>query len=418
MNILFLTPQLPYPPRQGTTIRNYNLIKQLAQRHTIDLLTFLAPGEELTAANPLHQICRRVAGVPQPMRSTAQRARDTLFSAYPDMGLRLESPAMRQQVAAWSADTDYALVQVEGIELAQYGMPVASHKAGRQPALIFDDHNCEYLLQQRSALTDLKRLRRWVAAGYSLVQWQKLRRYEANILRHADATAAVSPADRAALLALAPGVDIQVISNGIDLDLYQPRHTPIDTQTPSLVFTGKMDYRPNIDAALWFGRAVWPLVLAQEPQARFQIVGMNPHPRLDELRTQPTIEITGAVDDTRPFIHAALAYVIPMRVGGGTRFKALEAMACGKAIVSTTLGVEGIPVHNDQEMLIADTPVTFAQAVLRLIADARTDGALQRRLGANARRFVESTYSWDAIVPRFDQMYEKVVHPPPGHNQP
>lgn len=408
MNILFLTPQLPYPPRQGTTIRNFNLISHLARRHTIDLLTFLAPGEHLTAASPLHQICRRVAGVPQPVRSTAQRARDTLLSACPDMGLRLESPAMRRQVAAWSADTEYALVQVEGIELAQYGLQVAGRKAGRQPALVFDEHNCEYLLQQRSALTDLKQVRRWLAAGYSLIQWQKLRRYEAHILRLADATAAVSAADKAALLALTPGVDIRVISNGIDLELYRPQPGMLDLATPSLVFTGKMDYRPNIDAALWFGREVWPLVLAQVPQARFQIVGMNPHPRLDELRSHPTIDITGAVDDTRPYLHAALAYVIPMRVGGGTRFKALEAMACGKAIVSTTLGVEGILVHNDQEMLIADTPAAFAQAVVRLIADARHDGTLLHRLGAHARRFVESTYSWDTIVPQFDVIYDQV----------
>ena len=137
MNILFLTPQLPYPPRQGTTIRNYNLILHLAQRHTIDLLTFLAPGEELAAGSPLHSLCRKVAAVPQPARSSRRRAADTLTTLTPDMGLRLESPAMWDLVRTWTMQTSYDLVQVEGIELAQYGMAVAGHKARRAPALIF-----------------------------------------------------------------------------------------------------------------------------------------------------------------------------------------------------------------------------------------------------------------------------------------
>ena len=177
---------------------------------------------------------------------------------------------------------------------------------------------------------------------------------------------------------------------------------PVDP--PRLVFTGKMDYRPNIDAVLWFGREVLPLVVAREPAVRFQIVGMNPHPRLDELRANPAVEITGAVADTRPYIYGAAAYVIPMRVGGGTRFKALEAMASARAIVSTRLGVEGIPVQSGQELLLADTPADFAAAVLRLIADARGAGHLHSELGRQARRFVAEQYGWPAIVPRLEEV--------------
>ena len=169
-----------------------------------------------------------------------------------------------------------------------------------------------------------------------------------------------------------------------------------------------MDYRPNIDAALWFAEEVLPLITAQEPDAVLQLVGMNPHARLDVLRGQPNIEITGAVDDTRPYIQNAAVYLIPMRVGGGTRFKALEAMACAKAIVSTPLGVEGIPVHHEQEMLLAETPAAFAAAVLRVLADARTGGELARRLGTAARRFVEERYGWETIIPQFDELYQKV----------
>jgi polysaccharide biosynthesis protein PslH len=416
MNILFLTPQLPYPPRQGATIRNYNLIAELARRHTIDLLSFLAPGESLAPDNPLHTICRRVAVTPQPLRSSRQRMRDTLLSGLPDMALRLESRAMRNLVATWAGDAAYDIVQVEGIELAQYGMQIAGrtsgHTGGDRPALVFDDHNCEYLLQQRSAFTDLGRISRLPAAAYSLVQWQKLRRYEAAILRAADATVAVSAADKAALQTLVPATRIVVVSNGIDLDVYQPSSVMPATAAPKLVLTGKMDYRPNIDAALWFGREVLPLIVQHEPAVRFQIVGLNPHPRLDELRNQPNIEITGAVDDTRPYIQGAAVYVIPMRVGGGTRFKALEAMACAKAIVSTPLGVEGIQVQDGQEMLIRESAAQFAAGVLDLIADLRRGADLQQRLGAAGRRFVELHYSWRAIVPALEHVYTNLLRSP------
>lgn len=415
MNILFLTPQLPYPPRQGTTIRNYNLILHLARQHTIDLLTFLAPGEQLAADSPLHTLCRKVAAVPQPARSGRRRAADTLTTLTPDMGLRLESPAMWDLVRTWTVQTHYDLVQVEGIELAQYGMSVAGHKAGRTPALVFDNHNCEYLLQKRNALNDLRLPRRWPAAGYSLAQWQKLRRYETMILHAADATVAVSEADKQAMLAIAPGAGITVVSNGIDLDAYRPAAaggeasgTGPDAAQPTFVFTGKMDYRPNIDAALWFAEEVLPPVVAQEPNACLQLVGMNPHARLDVLRGDPHIMITGAVPDTRPYIAAAAVYVIPMRVGGGTRFKALEAMACGKAIVSTSLGVEGIPVQHGRELLLADTPADFATAVLRLVADLRSAGALQQQLGTAARRFVEQHYGWATIIPLLNEVYQQV----------
>ncbi len=408
MKLLLVTPQAPYPPRQGTTIRNFNLIRGLAAHHQIDLLTFLAPGEAIDADSPLHRYCARIASVAQPVRSTAQRIRATLTSLTPDMGLRLESAEMHSLITRWAQETRYDAVQIEGIELAQYGRAVAGRRRDpRRPALIFDNHNCEYLLQQRNAFTDLRLPRRWAAAAYSLVQWQKLRRYEAAALRDADAVVAVSEADRAALLALGISTPITVVSNGIDLDEYQPAPRPASTSR-TLVFTGKMDYRPNIDAVLWFAQSVLPSILARAPDARFQIVGMNPHPRLDVLRSHPSIEITGAVTDTRPYIHNAAAYIIPMRVGGGTRFKALEAMACGAAIVSTRLGVEGIGVRNEAEVLLADAPEAFAQAVLRLLDDA--DGALHHKLGAQGRRFVEQHYGWAQIIPKLEAVLSKARH--------
>ncbi|MFN8444247.1 MAG: glycosyltransferase [Caldilineaceae bacterium] len=423
MQILILTPQLPYPPQQGTTLRNFNIISNLAQRHTIDLITFLSPGQKLEDDSPLHQLCRRIDTVPQPVRTLSQRARDTLFSWLPDMGLRLESAEMHRLVRQRMQKTRYDIVQVEGIEMAQYGLgahiktPPKGHpvstgirtpRVSTGPKVIFDDHNCEYLLQQRNCLTDLRIPRRWIAALYSFVQWQKLRRYEAAICRRSDAVSAVSPADAEALHTLVPDVDFKVIPNGIDLEKFTPSATRTsETTPPKLIFVGKMDYRPNIDAVLWFGRDVFPLIRQQQPDVGFQIVGLNPHPRLDELRTIPGIEITGGVDDVRPLIQRAAVYVIPLRVGGGTRFKALEAMACGKPIVSTSLGVEGIGVKDGEQLLLADSALEFAAAVLTLLRDLQ--GQRTSALCQNARKFVESHYGWEQIVPKFDEMYAKVM---------
>jgi glycosyltransferase involved in cell wall biosynthesis len=327
------------------------------------------------------------------------------------MALRLESPAMHQLVQSWLADGDYGIVQIEGIELAQY----ARHIDRQKCAFIFDDHNCEYLLQQRNALTDLRTPRRWHAAAYSLVQWAKLRRYEAQICAEANAVLAVSQPDQAALQRIAPQATIHLAPNGIELDAYAPAqiaNRATSTGGPSrftLLFTGKMDYRPNIDAVLWFADQVLPHLITVAPEIHFQIVGMNPHPRLDPLRLNPHIEITGAVPDPIPYLHAANLFVIPMRVGGGTRFKALEAMAARKAIVSTTLGVEGIGVQSEREMLLADAPDEFAVAILRLLADQHADASLTHRLGQNAYDFVSANYTWDRIIPTIDRLYAQFL---------
>ncbi|MCB0085544.1 MAG: glycosyltransferase, partial [Caldilineaceae bacterium] len=269
----------------------------------------------------------------------------------------------------------------------------------------------EYLLQKRNALTDLHHPRRFLPALYSIVQWQKLRAYEARICRRADGVLAVSEPDQAALKRLVPSADVTVIANGIDAEAYQPAAsltlTPTAQTPATLVFTGKMDYRPNIDAVLWFADHVLPLIHKAQPHVRFQIVGMNPHPRLDRLREEPTIEITGAVEDIAPYLSHAGVYVVPLRIGGGTRFKVLEAMAQGLPIVSTTLGVEGIDVTDGQELLLADRPEAFAQAVLQILDSRQANGQMTTAMGNAARAFVTANYSWTQILPRLEALYQE-----------
>jgi sugar transferase (PEP-CTERM/EpsH1 system associated) len=400
MRILFLTPQSPYPPRKGTALRNWGLISGLSARHRLGLLSFLSPGQEAQLTPPLTTACERVETVPHPARTHCDRLRDMLTTRQPDMLLRLASRVYAQRLADWLAQESFDIVQVEGIEMAPYlDVIEAAHP---RPFVVFDDHNCEYLLQQRTFLTDLRAPARWPGAAYSCVQWRRLRRYEAQVCRRADRVLAVSEADAAALQRLSPGLDVTVVPNGIDTQVYAPM-LPYP-HTPSLVFTGTMDFRPNVDAVLWFARQVLPHIREEAPEARFVIVGQRPHRRLDCLRDDPAVTLTGWVEDTRPYIAEAAVYVAPLRMGGGTRLKLLEAMSMGKPVVATRLGAEGYPVMDGRELLLADTPTDFAAAVLSLLhtPERRTE------LGQTARIFVERQYDWRVIVPQVETVYESL----------
>jgi sugar transferase (PEP-CTERM/EpsH1 system associated) len=403
--ILVLTPQLPYPPQQGTTIRNYNLIAGLAQRHEVHLLSFGNPDEGRDT--PLGELCHSLQMVRPPQRSMRHRLKGILFSRLPDMAQRLPSAKFEATLAAVLHRQDLDVVEVEGIELAQYLFQVARSRGDRsRPLLVFDDHNAEYVLQQRAFETDARMPRRWAGAAYSFVQWRRLQGYERSACLIADRVVAVSEADAGALRRLVPGLEPVVVPNGVDMAYYAMSVPPLEQQTgPStedLVFTGKMDFRPNVDAVLWFAREVLPRIRQEAPEVRLWVVGKDPHPRLAPLLTDPAVVLTGLVGDVRPYIAGAPVCVIPLRIGGGTRLKVLEAMAMGKAIVSTALGCEGLDLVPGQELIIADEPADFAAAVLSLLRDPER----RERLGRAARRFAGSQYDWRIIVPRLERVYE------------
>lgn len=400
MNILFLTPQLPYPPRQGTALRNWGLISGLAGRHRVCLLSFLAPGQEPDPAPPLRAACARIETVPQPTRSLRRRLRDLLLTPLPDMALRLESPAFRNRLAAWLAEEQFDVVHIEGIECAPYLDLLET--ARPRPFILFDNHNCEYRLQQRAFQADLPNPLRWHGAAYSFIQWQRLRRYEAQVCRRADRVAAVSEEDASGLRALVPGLEPLLLPNGINLSDYPPDLPGAPgLGEGALVFTGKMDFRPNVDGVLWFAEQALPRIRAEAPQAHLWVVGQSPHRRLERLRADPAVTLTGEVADTRPYIAGAAVYVAPLRAGGGTRLKLLEAMALERAVVTTTLGAEGFPVRDGVELLLADEAEGFARAVVTLLQDPKR----RQALGKAARRFVAAAYDWQTLLPRLESAY-------------
>ncbi len=402
MRILLLTPQRPYPPHQGTTLRNFNLVKELAKRHSVSVLTFLEPDQDPDDPGPLADLCEWIEAIPVPQRSTGLRLRQMLTTTRPDMSWRLWSPELDRRLAERLSREQFDVVEIEGIEMAPY-LPTIK-RAQPRPLIVYDGHNAEWILQQRAFQADIKNPRRWAAAAYSWVQWHRLRRYEAQLLQQVDHTVAMSAPDKVALRDVAPNAPITVVPNGVDLDAYLHYRGP--TIKHDLVFIGKMDFRPNIDAVLWFAREVLPLIQARRPQTTFAVVGQRPHPRLDTLRDDPTITITGYVDEVHPYIAGATVYIIPLRVGGGTRLKVLEAMAMQKPIVSTTVGAEGFPVVNGKELVLADDPAAFAHAVLKLLESP----TLRAKLALAGQTFARASYGWDMLVPQLERIYQQSPH--------
>ena len=403
-------PVMPYPPHQGTNIRNYNILRHLADEYEIHLLTF-HEGREPVIPGPLREICRVVEAVRNPDHSLVKRLVRLFSSPLPDVVYRKASPLLLERLKELTARHSYDIVHVEGIEVAQYGLWIAGQRRGRKPGLVFGDQNAEYLLQKRAFETDIRQPRYWGAAFYSLLQWGKLALYEAKVCRTFDRVVAVSEADREALRRLVPGLDVRVVPNGVDVDFYAktiPQEPPLPNWSPhALVFTGKMDFRPNVDAVLWFAREVLPRVRESYPDAHFYIVGRNPHPRLKPLMARGDVTVTGYVEDIRPFLAHASVFVVPMRIGGGTRLKLLEAMAMKKAVVSTSLGAEGYPFQHGRHLLLADEAGAFAEAICRLLGNE----AERARLGEEAFKLVNERYRWERIIGALKDTYRELLAP-------
>ncbi|MDT8307252.1 MAG: glycosyltransferase family 4 protein, partial [Anaerolineae bacterium] len=331
-------------------------------------------------------------------RSRNQRLRRLLTDRRPDMAHRIYGLTFAAALTRLLRTQPFAVVQVEGIELAA-AIPLI-RKLQPDARIIFDDHNAEAALQERAFRTDVGEPRRWPAAAYSWLQTGRLQRFERWACRAADRVVAVSEADRDSLRALLGdgGKPIAVIPNAIDVAAYQE---PLTGDLPrfDVIFSGKMDYRPNVDAMLWFGREIWPRILEARPATTWAIVGQQPHARLQPLRALPGVTITGRVDEVRPYLAGATVYVMPLRMGSGTRLKLIEALAVGVPLVSTRLGAEGFPVAGGRELLLAETPDTFARAVLRLL----DNDELRTRLSAAGRHFAWQ-YDWHRVMPRFVEL--------------
>lgn len=394
MRLLILTASLPYPPQQGGALRTYGILHGLHDAgHEITLLSF-HDGDMLPEDTPLAQYCRRIVTVPSPARSQKDRLRDLVVTRAPDIARRLYSDEFKTALFHLLAETRFDLILFEGIEVACY-LPVARQM--KIPAkLCYDAFNAEAALQQVIFRIDRSSPKRWPAAAYSLIQSRRIARFEKLLCQHADGVIAVSSEDAAILRQMRPDRNVPVVNNGIFVDDYTCAGQQLDLGEHVIVFTGKMDYRPNVDAMTWFADSILPEVQEQLPDVRLFIVGQKPHPRIEALRSRQGIEVTGWVSDVKPFLYAAGVYVAPLRMGSGTRLKILEAMAAGCAIVATPIAVSGMRDDVKDVAMITDKPADMVDTIINLLKDA----GKREKTGQLARQYVKQYYDWPVLIPR------------------
>ncbi|MFC3549813.1 glycosyltransferase family 4 protein [Lysobacter cavernae] len=381
--VLALTSRLPFPPREGHQLRAWHLLKALAQRHEVHLLSFLRSDDDLAAADPLRAVLHGLETFPIP----SEHSRVALGSALA-RGTLTRSPFLAAKYAS-STLRDRLTTLARNADLAHFDMlPLMAH-ADCVPAgvpVVFNAHNVEHQLLDNRAQIEARPLARTFLRG----QVPRLRTFERTACHRADAVLACSDSDAAALRELAPGTRVHTVPNGVDLEAHRP--SPQPPTGAQLVFVGQMGWFPNRDGVDWFLREVFPRILAARPDAELVLVGKAEGLEIPQALAS-RVRLAGFVPDLRPAVHAAAVYVVPLRAGSGTRLKVLEAMALGKAIVTTTVGSEGIALRHDHSALYADDAESFAAAVLALL-DSPERAA---RLGAAARTCAKAHYGWDAI---------------------
>jgi len=395
MNVLFLSARFPLPLDTGAKIRTYHLLRGAAERHSVAFVTFSEGPDDAERANELREFCEDVVLVPKQPRNGRMRMglglAANLFSSRPYTIGKYRSRAMRNAIERILTERPIDLIHCGSLHAAQ-NIPDTD-----TPRML-DEHNVEYLISQRLRDT----VRGWPARAYVHLQAGKMKRYEAETCGRFRKCITVSEEDAGLLRALAPSADVTVIDNGVDTAYFTPQDGP--TVPDRLVFTGSMDWLPNIDSVEYFCGDILPRIHARSPDVSLAIVGRNPPARVTALAEPGRVDVTGSVPDVRPFIAEAALYVVPLRIGGGSRLKILEALAMGVPCISTSVGCEGLRVEHGRHIWIADDPAEFADGVIKLLTDQPT----RRKLSEAGRQLVVDEYDWQQLGAKLANLYEEV----------
>ena len=398
MKILVLTTRSPYPLHEGRALRTYNLLKQTARKHEVYLCTFLQNEAEVEGLEHLREFCAQVYGEPLylgPSRGDLLRdvARNAL-SRIPIHATKYSRPSMMRKVADWLASRRIDVLHLDMLHLGEY----AKLATGLPRVLV--EHNVESVILERRLGTEDSLANRL----YLRYQLNKLTRYETQLCSTVDEVVTVSDLDAEQLRARCPGARFTPVSNGVDSEFFASRH--LEKVPGSLVYVGSLEWFPNLDAIRFFCAEILPLIAQRVPQVTLTVVGKIPGPAIKaEFDRYPNVTLTGLVDDVRPVIDRSAAYVVPLRIGGGTRLKILDALAMEQALISTAVGCEGLELTHGRELLIADRPQDFADAVVRVLNDAE----LARSLGVAGHRQVCAKYDWRSIAGVLEKVYESAV---------
>jgi polysaccharide biosynthesis protein PslH len=408
MKILWLNANLLLPLDKGGKLRTWHVMRNLARHHEITYLSFCDPSQPREDHEGMREVCAHLHTVPRtdPAKGTSRFYLDAaryLVDGVPYGVAKYRSEAFRSTLNRLMQERRFDAI------VCDFLVPLVNMPEHFPcPAILFT-HNVEAEIWRRHAENAGNPVSRYLLGR----QWHRMLRFERDALRRFDLVLAVSDADRETFQRLYPDTlrtPAHVVQTGVDTTYFAPAKAP--ERPAHLVFTGSMDWLPNEDGMQYFVRDILPRIRQVEPEATLSIIGRAPTPAVKRLAEDAGIEVTGRVDDVRPHIAAGTVYVVPLRIGGGTRLKIFEAMAMGKAVVSTTVGAEGLPVTPGQNIVIADEPARFAQAVVHMIRD----GDARRTIEAEARRIVVERYDWAAVALDFEEALRRTVRSPAGES--
>ncbi|MBK9165436.1 MAG: glycosyltransferase [Acidobacteria bacterium] len=401
MKILWLKTELLHPVDKGGRIRTYQMLRELKKEHEITYLTLddgtaAADARELAA-----EYCSELITVPHQVapkfspRFYGELA-GNLFSKLPYFIAKYRSPAMQQAIETTVADGRHDILVCDFLHPA-INLP---QKSIGIPTLLFQ-HNVEAMIWRRHYEVAESMPKK----AYLKSQWERARRFERQACRRFDTVVAVSKEDGEVFRSEYGHKRVKEIGTGVDTEYFTPVNGDRTTK-PNIVFTGSMDWLPNSDAVMWFTKEIFPRIKQEIPEATFTVVGRDPFPEILELaKRDPSIKVTGRVDDVRPYMREAAVFVVPIRIGGGTRLKIFEAMAMGLPVVSTTIGAEGLPVTDGKDILLRDDPPTFSQAIVSLFVDLEYAAGLSES-GSN---IVRRRFAWHRIAKQFSDIADNTL---------
>jgi polysaccharide biosynthesis protein PslH len=399
MRILMIINHIPYPPSSGASIRIYNLLKRLACEHEIWIVAFTRDEkQDAQSIAHLRTFCAGVESVVVPNLGALERpwqALEYFFKGRPMELRHFYSHALVNKIRELTAQHHFDVVQIEDSYMGLYleALPTAlQHRS------VVTFHDVVFSRADRIARVELhllRRIRMWLY-GRMMRDWEPF--YMENFGR----CIVVSEMDRKLLLSCNPRLKIDVVPNGIDTQQFRP--VPYSDDNSMLLFVGNMGYRPNVDAVSFFCKQIFPLIRAKAPQAEVCVTGLNPAPEVLALAGEG-VRVTGTVEDVRPYYAQSAVCIVPLRAGGGTRLKILEAMALGRPVVSTSIGCEGLDVQDGVHLFIADTPEDFAAKTLLLL----NEPYIRESIIQSGRELAEKHYDWDIIARQLLKSYQEVA---------
>jgi sugar transferase (PEP-CTERM/EpsH1 system associated) len=396
MSVLQFAPRVCWPLDTGAKLRNYHLARVLSERACVSLLAFI---EHEQSSQNLEKLYEKVITVERDSAYTLPKLVSGALGRTPLPVLNYTTESMKRALAGLLGDQHFDIIQVESIHLMSY-LPTI-REARKKSFVVCDWHNLESELMRRYSEREPSRLRRAYAGRTARLMSE----FEKRALHEFDAHIVVSQRDGERLQDINPDARIVVIENGVDIAFYSDLGTGDESRARRIVFVGSMDYHANIGGVVDFAHEVWPRLRDRQPDLVFTIVGKDPAPEVLKLAQIAGIQVTGTVADVRPFYREAIAAVVPLRVGGGSRLKILEALAAGVPVVSTTLGAEGLEVQHDENILIADTKEQLVETIISLVENETR----RNRLSAAGQALVASRYDWSSLGASLFDAYEKLL---------